>query len=694
MLTASNPEYQRRIPAAFREWRRFLLARICDKAPCDIHGRVCDAHNSSNWVTSTELESSPLIHDPAYGIAFIIVEGDGVVCIDLDKCVGSDGMITGVAAAIVARFPGAYVETSVSGTGRHVFFRATLPAHRTRFQGGEIYSRRRYILLTGRDASGDAAVDHSVAAGQFIRDFGLEGSGELSELPTRLPSAPAPGSTGQFIADADLIRIMHSEAGTPGVPTPGAGRSKFGSGAHFTDLWTRNESVLCVAYPEQSPRGFDWSSADAALMMKLSFYTGGDIERMFRLFKQSALFRPALSDEDIWRKTGVSIGVAISGARFYDRPVIAGAAVPALPGAPAVSSVPPPPAVVLPPVVDLSQAVQADIPEIEWTVKDWFPHEAISYFGGDGGKGKTTLLIQLMLAASGMNLWLGKLVTPRRVLFVSGEDSVKRITRSVKHIAGKMKCDATNCYVLSLDGFADPFLVKFDRDNKMIITSAFEYVCEHIRALNLSMVIFDPVANLFGGNENDRIQVTQFLSLLRNRIAEGLHCTVILNAHPSREGIREGSGFSGSGAWNNSVKSRLYLDDHSDKQRIDARILKLMKANDARAGQQIAMQWQDGMFFADDNDTISNTDENIDRIFMEILNRRMRLGLSVSYKPSSTYAPVVFEGDENACGIKRRQFERSMIRLKEGGMIDFIEDGPPSKRRFYVVPTALPTASN
>ena len=56
----------------------------------------------------------------------------------------------------------------------------------------------------------------------------------------------------------------------------------------------------------------------------------------------------------------------------------------------------------------------------------------------------------------------------------------------------------------------------------------------------------------------------------------------MLLAHPSLTGMNTGTGTSGSTAWNNSVRSRLYLDrvrESGIEPDPDARVLRTMKSN-------------------------------------------------------------------------------------------------------------------
>src|SRR6185503_13926162 len=70
------------------------------------------------------------------------------------------------------------------------------------------------------------------------------------------------------------------------------------------------------------------------------------------------------------------------------------------------------------------------------------------------------------------------------------------------------------------------------------------------------LLVLDTSADVFAGNENDRMQVRQFIGLLRRLAIDG-NCAVILCSHPSLTGINTGSGLSGSTGWHNSVRARM-----------------------------------------------------------------------------------------------------------------------------------------
>jgi RecA-family ATPase len=165
-----------------------------------------------------------------------------------------------------------------------------------------------------------------------------------------------------------------------------------------------------------------------------------------------------------------------------------------------------------------------------------------------------------------------------------------------------------------------------------------------------------------------------------------------LLSHPSLEGLRSGSGTSGSTAWNNSVRSRLYLERRKDGQGEepdpDLRVIRLKKANYARAGAEIMLRWKAGRFTLDGPaggfDKLA-ADARADRVFLDLVARFEREGRDVSHKPSPSYAPAIFAEQPDADGMTAKALTNAMNRLFEAEKIRVDTSGPPSRRKSRVV---------
>jgi RecA-family ATPase len=82
-------------------------------------------------------------------------------------------------------------------------------------------------------------------------------------------------------------------------------------------------------------------------------------------------------------------------------------------------------------------------------------------------------------------------------------------------------------------------------------------------------------------------------------IAGRINGAVVVLAHPSLSGLDRGNGTSGSIAWNNAVRSRLYLTVPEGTARDgDVRLITTVKANYSRAGERIYLKRRGGVFVA------------------------------------------------------------------------------------------------
>ncbi|RAZ86502.1 hypothetical protein DDV93_08875 [Cereibacter johrii] len=199
------------------------------------------------------------------------------------------------------------------------------------------------------------------------------------------------------------------------------------------------------------------------------------------------------------------------------------------------------------------------------------------------------------------------------------------------------------------------------------------------------LTVLDTSADLFGGNEIDRAQVRQFVGMLR-RLAIEHNCAVVLLSHPSVAGMSSGSGLSGSTAWNNSVRSRIYLervkDERDGEPDPNVRRLSSKKANYGPVGIEIAIRWQGGVFVSAGTreEVMAGQDEKARRVFLRLLEEHEANGIPVNPSSGANYAPKVFSDHPGAEGVSKRAFASIMARLLSERVVAVVEEGPPSRR--------------
>src|SRR5262249_26065711 len=104
----------------------------------------------------------------------------------------------------------------------------------------------------------------------------------------------------------------------------------------------------------------------------------------------------------------------------------------------------------------------------------------------------------------------------------------------------------------------DSILATLSRNGKMEPTSLFKQLLEAASDIKPVMISIAASANVFARSEIDRSQVQQFISLL-TRIPILANGSLSLISHPSRAGIKDDSGESGTTQWHNAVRARSYM---------------------------------------------------------------------------------------------------------------------------------------
>ena len=318
---------------------------------------------------------------------------------------------------------------------------------------------------------------------------------------------------------------------------------------------------------------------------------------------------------------------------------------------------------------DLADLEGHDVPPREWLINGWVPWHQVTGLYGDGGTGKSLLALQMAVAVGTGRPWLGLPVDkPGKVLVIGAEDEADEMHRrfgDILNSEGLRFADCPGVKFASLFG-ADAILGAADRDGRVRPTQLLKRLRKAIELHRPRLVILDTLADLFSGVQNDQSQARQFIGLLRG-IALDFDCAVLLLAHPSQTGMNTGTGTSGSVAWNNSLRSRLYFsrikDDQGNEPDICVRQLVGMKANYGPTGDSVFVRWHRGAFI-DQIEAPSNKERrSAEGKFLDLLDWHLERGLPVSPAKGLNYAPTKFAAHPEAGGFSQRAFAEAMTRL-------------------------------
>jgi RecA-family ATPase len=339
------------------------------------------------------------------------------------------------------------------------------------------------------------------------------------------------------------------------------------------------------------------------------------------------------------------------------------------------------------------------VPARRWLVRDWIPMGTVTMVSGDGGVGKSLVALQLAVATATGRAWLGRPLDEHGpALFLTAEDDEGELHRRLWDIAsaeGAGWGDLGDLRPVSLAG-KDALLATLESGGVLKPTRLCEEIDAAMGEHAPRLVILDTLADLFPGNENDRAQVRQFIGLLRG-LAIRHEAAILLLAHPSLSGLSSGTGASGSTAWNNSVRSRVYLERVTYRDGLttieddpNRRVLRSMKSNYAARGGEIAMRWEGGVFVAEaapEGLDRKAAEARAEKVFLRLLDEFTKEGRAVRAANAQGFAPKIFASSGRAEGLSKQALAAAMERLFSRGVIreELGGSGPPSKRTMRIV---------
>lgn len=635
------------IPAELRQRAQWVCWKG-DKVPVNPRdGTYASVTNPTTWATFDEACTAASAYS---GIGFVFSADDPYTGIDIDAT--NDPVIRARHEAVYQTF-NSYSEHSISGLGLHIIVRGDVPTGRRRDKI-EVYSSGRFFVMTG-----DVVNDVPIA--------------ERQELLSQLHYEMAPAAA--TLADASVQYRDATEADDAIYERAASAAN----GDKFVRLWSGDGSAL-------SGNDKSGSAIDQGIVDIVAFYTDdpAQIERLWLRSPQGQ--RDKTRNRADYRQRTIAMA--------FDRKFPVGnfdAITGQIKVAIDAAKLPTPTAGILPTII-ASDLAGKPVRERAWHVEGMVPAHTVTLLSGDGGTGKSLIALQLAVATVADRAWLGTAVRAGGCLFLTAEDDMDEVYRRLVAIAAREGVPLESLCGLALSSLAgrDALLAVLEaRAHVLTPTALLGELREHIGASRPALIVLDTSADLYGGGESERAQVRQFVGMLRG-IALDFQTTVLLLSHPSLTGMSSGSGLSGSTAWNNSVRSRLYLKH--DEANGDVRILRTMKSNYGRIGQELRLAWRDGVFAeigrtAGDALAQSQAEFETDQLFLQLLGTATAQGRHVSASPSSPdYAPKAFTHYAPGKSHKAKGFAEAMQRLFASGRIrEGYSDGPPSRRKRIIV---------
>ncbi|MFO1279560.1 MAG: AAA family ATPase [Burkholderiaceae bacterium] len=253
----------------------------------------------------------------------------------------------------------------------------------------------------------------------------------------------------------------------------------------------------------------------------------------------------------------------------------------------------PPPPLLRP--VSVADALSNPAPPPAFVWDGYLPRGTVSLFGAHGGTGKSTIALMLLVCAALGRPLFGVPTIRTKSLFVSLEDGENVVRHRLASICRAWGIDPAELHDLHIvDGTDNPELFASEGRAGGEPTATHGELCKLVQAEGYGLVAVDNASDAYGGDEIQRRQVRAFMRLLGG-IAKRTDCAVMLLAHVDKNTSRNkraegGEGYSGSTAWHNSARSRLFLS------RGDSGLLTLehQKSNLGRMREPLTLEWPEG----------------------------------------------------------------------------------------------------
>jgi hypothetical protein len=239
--------------------------------------------------------------------------------------------------------------------------------------------------------------------------------------------------------------------------------------------------------------------------------------------------------------------------------------------------------------LDLAELGRTEPQPPRHIIEPWFPEGEVTLLSGHGGACKSYIALELSACLGLGKPWCGLPTGRRRVVYVALEDGRDVLHWRLRRICtrlGASLADLAGALTLIDASHAEAEMVVETRDGP-VLTGAYEWVRELMR--ESQVLVIDGASDAYGASEIVRRHVRYYIRALRRLIPQD--GAVLVLAHVDKASAKNAEttqGYSGSTAWNNSVRARWYLRNDGEDGGL---LLELAKANHAQAGAQIRLRW-------------------------------------------------------------------------------------------------------
>lgn len=355
-------------------------------------------------------------------------------------------------------------------------------------------------------------------------------------------------------------------------------------------------------------------------------------------------------------------------------------------------------------LVSIRDLEHADLPDPEHIIDRILPVGVTSSLGGHGGSGKTFLSLVLAACVAAGRPFLGLDVASVPVLFYSAEDGKEILRWRLQQICNSLgippkelgrRLQIIDATEIDPTLFSEkPIRYSEGSIKRGIATPTFDALSQKAIEFEARLIIIDNASDTYEANENDRPLVRAFIRSLTG-LARRTNGALLLLNHVDKATAKAGGstqGYSGSTAWHNSVRSRLFL--HGDGEGKNLTLVH-QKANFGETAEDLLISWDQGTLVA--GHIHQRQDAARDRLdteqqaqILRMIHERSRRDQYISTSRTAGNAWTILSALDEFPRIDKRGFWRLMDKAETSGRLkreSYRDAKRMRKERFTVTTT-------
>ncbi|CUB06860.1 AAA family ATPase [Marinomonas fungiae] len=219
-------------------------------------------------------------------------------------------------------------------------------------------------------------------------------------------------------------------------------------------------------------------------------------------------------------------------------------------------------------LLDVSHMLNELAPEQHFLLQDFLPMVPIAAITGQGGVGKSFVIMKLCCAVAGCDEFLGmKVSSPGTVMYISaeeeGEELHRRFDSIVKKSSQSYDYSGLRSHFKPIELKAGNCSLFYDTEHGIRVTQTYEDLLSYAKTLtDLRLIVIDTYSAISDFDENNRTSTTKALEKLRVFHTE-TGAMVMLIHHNNKQSSNSKNAPRGSSAFVNSLRWVATLSEHA-----------------------------------------------------------------------------------------------------------------------------------